>query len=70
MNVQDQRDLPHKSARFELYDGGIAFVIRSRISNGAVAAALQFVDVAHAREFMAFREIELNELAADEVFGA
>lgn len=56
------------SVRMEKYENGVALVIRT--THGAGHVAVPFVDVAHAREFMAFRDIELTEMAADEVFGA
>lgn len=67
--MPDSIDLTYKSARFERFDGGIAFVVRTHDGPGRLVA-IPFADVAHAREFMAFRDVELNELAADEVFGA
>lgn len=69
MNVPDSIDLSYKSARFERFGGGIAFVVRTHDGPGRLVS-IPFVDIAHAREFMAFRDIELTELAADEVFGA
>ncbi len=69
MNVPDSIDLSYKSARFERFGGGIAFVVRTHDGPGRLVS-IPFASVEHAREFMAFRDVELNELAADEVFGA
>jgi len=68
VTVPNRIEWEPKTVRFEKFENGVALVIRTNHGPGYVA--VPFVNAAHAREFMAYREIELADIEADEVFGA